>query len=185
MTGSGANEHPYLQRADLLVGTELVTMLESEALPAGGVDPDRFWQGLSELIHDLSPRNAELLAVRTEMQAAIDGWHRDHSGGTHDAAAYRAFLEEIGYLVPAGAVFNIDTDNLDPEISSIPGPQLVVPVTNARYAINAANARWGSLYDALYGTDALGDPPLRAPMIRREATGSSPGYVASSTRSPR
>ncbi len=154
---------PYVPRAELLVGAELVAVIESEALPAAGVDPDQFWQGLSTLIHDLEPRNAELLAVRSEMQSAIDRWHRDRAGQAHDAAAYRAFLEEIGYLVAPGPAFSIDTADLDPEISSIPGPQLVVPVTNARYAINAANARWGSLYDALYGTDALGDPPPPGP----------------------
>jgi malate synthase len=160
MNASAADHTPYLQREDLLVGTDLVTMLESEALPAAGVDPARFWTGLSALIHDFTPRNVELLARRAELQAAIDGWHRQRAGQPHDPTAYRAFLEEIGYLVPAGPAFSIDTADLDPEISSIPGPQLVVPVTNARYAVNAANARWGSLYDALYGTDALGD---RAP----------------------
>ncbi|MGZ4679404.1 MAG: malate synthase G, partial [Ilumatobacteraceae bacterium] len=156
-------DSPYVPRAELLVGAELVAMLESEALPASGVDPAQFWQGLAALIHDFAPRNAELLAVRAELQAAIDRWHRQHVGQPHDAAAYRAFLEEIGYLVPTGPAFSIDTDNLDPEISTIPGPQLVVPVTNARYAVNAANARWGSLYDALYGTDALGDHPSPGP----------------------
>ncbi|MGZ7023178.1 MAG: malate synthase G [Ilumatobacteraceae bacterium] len=156
-------DSPYVPRAELLVGPELVTMLESEALPASGVEPDHFWQGLAALIHDFAPRNAELLAVRAELQTAIDRWHRQHVGQPHDAAAYRAFLEDIGYLVPSGPEFSIDTDNLDPEISTIPGPQLVVPVTNARYAVNAANARWGSLYDALYGTDALGDHPPPGP----------------------
>ena len=156
-------DSPYVPRAELLVGAELVAVLESEALPASGVDPDHFWQGLSSLIHDLSPRNAELLAVRAELQTAIDRWHHHHVGQQHDPVAYRSFLEEIGYLVPAGPAFSIDTDNLDPEISTIPGPQLVVPVTNARYAVNAANARWGSLYDALYGTDALGDTPPPGP----------------------
>ena len=135
----------------------------SEALPAAGVDPEQFWRGLSGMIRDFAPRNAELLAVRAEMQSAIDRWHRDRTGQANDAAAYRAFLEDIGYLVPNGPAFSIDTDNLDPEISSVPGPQLVVPVTNARYAVNAANARWGSLYDALYGTDALGDLPAPGP----------------------
>lgn len=160
---ASASDTPYLQRDELLVGTELVTMLESEALPAAGVDPARFWSGLSALIHDFTPPNVELLARRAELQAAIDGWHRQRSGQPHDPVAYRAFLEEIGYLVPTGPTFSIDTADLDPEISSVPGPQLVVPVTNARYAVNAANARWGSLYDALYGTDALGDHPPAGP----------------------
>ena len=153
----------YVKRAELLVGVELVAVLEREALPASGVDPDTFWAGLSELIHDLTPRNADLLAVRAALQATIDNWHRQHADQPHDADGYRAFLEDIGYLVPAGSPFHIDTDNVDPEITTIAGPQLVVPVTNARYAINAANARWGSLYDALYGTDALGEPPTPGP----------------------
>ncbi len=153
----------YIKRSDLLVGAELVEMLEFEALPAAGVDPGRFWHGLSAMIHELSPRNAELLAVRAAMQAAIDRWHRERPGRPHDAMEYRAFLEEIGYLVPVGPAFDIDTDCGDPEITTIAGPQLVVPVSNARYAINAANARWGSLYDALYGTDALGDLPTPGP----------------------
>ena len=153
----------YVERAELLVGMELVAVLEHEALPASGIGIERFWADLSELIHDLTPHNAKLLAVRAELQAAIDNWHRQHAGQPHDATAYRAFLEEIGYLVPAGPPFLIDTDHADPEIAAIAGPQLVVPVTNARYAINAANARWGSLYDALYGTDALGEPPSPGP----------------------
>ena len=146
----------YVARHDLLVGSELVAVLESEALPAVGVDPEHFWQNLSSLIHDFSPRNAELLEIRATLQAHIDRRHRERAGAPHDAREYRTLLEDIGYLVPAGPSFAISTDNVDPEISTIPGPQLVVPVTNARYALNAANARWGSLYDALYGTDALG-----------------------------
>jgi malate synthase len=147
----------YVARHDLLVGSELAAVLESEALPAVSVDPEHFWQSLSSLIHDFSPRNAELLEIRATLQAHIDRWHRERAGAPHDAREYRTFLEDIGYLVPAGPSFAISTDNVDPEISTIPGPQLVVPVTNARYALNAANARWGSLYDALYGTDALGE----------------------------
>jgi malate synthase len=154
---------PYIERSQLLVGAELVEMLESEALPATGVDAERFWRGLSALIHDLAPRNTELLATRATMQAEIDRWHRDHHDPPHDAGEYRAFLEEIGYLVPVGPPFSIDTHDVDPEFTTIAGPQLVVPITNARYAINAANARWGSLYDALYGTDALGDLPTPGP----------------------
>lgn len=147
----------YVSRHDLLIGSELAEVLESEALPASGVDPEHFWQGLSALIHDLSPRNAELLEARATLQAQIDRWHRDRAGMPHDPVEYRTFLEDIGYLVPTGPSFAIDTDGVDREITTIAGPQLVVPVTNARYAINAANARWGSLYDALYGTDALGE----------------------------
>jgi malate synthase len=149
----------YVARHDLFVGSELAAVLESEALPATGVDPEHFWRGLSSLIHEFSPRNAELLEIRATLQAHIDRWHRERAGAPHDGREYREFLEDIGYLVPAGPSFAISTDNVDPEISTIAGPQLVVPVTNARYALNAANARWGSLYDALYGTDALGEAP--------------------------
>ncbi|MEP7111783.1 MAG: malate synthase G [Ilumatobacteraceae bacterium] len=167
MTSGESSGHetaaPYLERADLFVGAELAAVLEAEALPASNVDPDRFWLGFSSLIHDLMPRNAELLAVRAELQNAIDSWHRQRAGKVHDHAEYRAFLEEIGYLVPPGPTFFIDTAHVDPEITTVAGPQLVVPITNARYALNAANARWGSLYDALYGTDALGDLPSVGP----------------------
>ncbi len=158
-----ATDDTHLERAALMVGAELVSFLEEEALPASGVDPETFWNGLSSLIHELAPRNAELLAVRASLQTAIDQWHRQHADHPHAPDQYRAVLEDIGYVLPVGAPFEIETDNVDLEIRSIAGPQLVVPVTNARYAINAANARWGSLYDALYGTDALGDPPPPGP----------------------
>ena len=161
----------YVARDDLLVGSELAAVVESEALPAARVDPEQFWRGLSSLIHDLSPRNAELLETRASLQAQIDRWHRERTGAPHDPREYRAFLEEIGYLVPAGPPFTITTDHADPEITTIAGPQLVVPVTNARYALNAANARWGSLYDALYGTDALGDIAPPGPYDPTRGTG--------------
>jgi malate synthase len=148
-----------IEKFGLQVARPLYEMLENEALPLAGVAPERFWQGLSELIHILGPKNRALLARRDELQAKIDAWHRARRGQAHDAAAYRAFLLEIGYLVPEGPDFQVETAHVDPEIASTPGPQLVVPVMNARYALNAANARWGSLYDALYGTDALGDLP--------------------------
>ena len=149
----------------LTVGAELHEFLVNEALPGSGVGPERFWEGFSRLINEFGPRNQELLEIRAEIQAAIDAWHRERraQGEGHDAQAYRAFLEELGYLVPEGPAFSIDTADVDPEIARIPGPQLVVPVTNARYALNAANARWGSLYDAVYGTDALGDLPPAGP----------------------
>ena len=134
-------------------------LIEQQALPGTGVTSEQFWRGLSALIHEEGPRNKALLARRDYLQARIDAWHRARKGTPHDAAAYQAFLAEIGYLVPEGADFSIDTTNVDPEIASTPGPQLVVPIMNARYALNAANARWGSLYDALYGTDAMGDAP--------------------------
>jgi malate synthase len=152
-----------IEVAGLAVGSELHATLVNEVVPGSAVDADTFFQGLATIIAEFGPRNAELLEVRESMQAAIDGWHRERAGQPHDAAAYRAFLEELGYLVPEGPNFSIDTDNVDPEIRSIPAPQLVVPVTNARYVLNAANARWGSLYDALYGTDALGDLPETGP----------------------
>jgi len=150
------------QRIDafgLQVAEELHAFIETEALPGTGVPAEAFWQGLSGLIHDLSPRNRALLARRDALQQTIDAWHRERRGKPHDAAAYEAFLREIGYLAPEGPAFTIATENVDPEIADIAGPQLVVPITNARYALNAANARFGSLYDALYGTDALGDAP--------------------------
>ncbi|OAN84112.1 malate synthase G [Sulfitobacter pontiacus] len=150
------------QRTDkngLQVAAELVDFIEGAALPGTGIDAGTFWAGLSELVHDLGPKNRALLQTRADMQAKIDSWHKERAGQPHDADAYTSFLREIGYLVPEGPAFEIDTKGVDPEIAQVPGPQLVVPITNARFALNAANARWGSLYDAYYGTDALGDLP--------------------------
>jgi malate synthase len=148
-----------IEKSGLKVARPLHDLLEHEVLPLTGVAPDQFWKGFSDLVHGLGPKNRALLARRDELQSSIDAWHRARRGAPLDAAAYRAFLADIGYLVPEGPDFTIDTANVDPELASIPGPQLVVPVMNARYALNAANARWGSLYDALYGTDAMGDAP--------------------------
>ncbi len=152
-----------VDRYGLNVADVLAAFAEDEALPASGIDPDRFWAGLAELVAELAPRNRALLETRAEMQAAIDRWHLDRAGQPHDHPAYRAFLEQIGYLVPEGPAFEVGTTNVDAELATTAGPQLVVPVMNARYAINAVNARWGSLYDALYGTDALGTTPPSGP----------------------
>ena len=146
----------YVDRAGLSVDSILSDFIEQSALPGTGVDATAFWSGFSALVHDLGPRNRALLDTRDSLQEQIDQWHIDHRDAPHDRLAYEAFLSEIGYLVPEGDAFKIETTNVDPEIATVPGPQLVVPITNARFALNAANARWGSLYDAFYGTDAMG-----------------------------
>ena len=133
----------------------LYEFVNQEAIPGSGVDEGEFWRGFASLVRRLAPRNAELLDRRDRLQAQIDDWHRRNPGADFDADRYRQFLVEIGYLLPEPGPFEISTDNVDAEIARIAGPQLVVPVNNARYALNAANARWGSLYDALYGTDAI------------------------------
>ncbi len=148
-----------INKAGLQVAPELARFIEGQALPGTGVDAQMFWDGLATVVADIQPRVNAALAERTRMQADIDAWHIARRGQPHDTAAYEAFLHEIGYLVPEGPAFAIETQNVDPEIAQIAGPQLVVPVMNARFALNAANARWGSFYDALYGTDALGDLP--------------------------
>lgn len=150
-----------MQRSQLNIGEALVTFTEQELLPGLAISPEQFWDALQTLINEFSEENRDLLDERQRLQSLIDNWHRQHGVGTPDS--YRAFLESIGYLVPQGEPFSITTEGIDPEIATIAGPQLVVPVTNARYAINAVNARWGSLYDALYGTDVLGDLPPDGP----------------------
>ena len=149
----------YIQVSGLSVAQELYDFIESDALDGLTVSAAQFWDGLSELAHELGPKNRDLLAQRADIQGKIDEWHIARRGQAHDAEAYQDFLKEIGYLVPEPVDFSVTTQNVDPEIAATPGPQLVVPIMNARYALNAANARWGSLYDALYGTDALGDLP--------------------------
>jgi malate synthase len=139
----------------LHVAPSLHAFIEQEALPGTAVEPGRFWEGLDALVHDLGPQNKALLAKRDALQAQIDTWHRERRGQRWDQAEYIDFLKSIGWLEPAPDAVRVATENVDPEIATIAGPQLVVPVSNARYALNAANARWGSLYDALYGTDVI------------------------------
>ncbi|TFZ01746.1 malate synthase G [Ramlibacter humi] len=139
----------------LEVATELHRFIEDKVLPGTGVEAAAFWKGFDALVHDLAPKNAALLAERDRLQAELDRWHQQHPGPIQDMKGYRAFLEQIGYLVPVPAGAKATTTNVDAELAIQAGPQLVVPILNARYALNAANARWGSLYDALYGTDAI------------------------------
>jgi malate synthase len=145
----------YVNVGDLQVANELYEFINFEALPGSQVDQDTFWAGFEKIIKDLTPKNKELLTKRDELQTKINRWHRENNDFKFDR--YKAFLEEIGYLLPEPKDFKISTEGADDEIALKAGPQLVVPVDNARYAINAANARWGSLYDALYGTDVIND----------------------------
>ena len=152
-----------LSESGLQIAAILHDFIVNEALPGTGIEPASFWRGLARLIARFAPRNRALLLRRDELQASIDGWYRERRGRAVDVTAHRAFLEEIGYLVPEGADFTVDTANVDDEVATVAGPQLVVPVSNARYALNAANARWGSLYDALYGSDAIPKEARAAP----------------------
>ena len=147
----------YEKRAGLSVAQALLDFVEREALPETGVEASRFWQGLAALVARLSTRNKELLGKRDALQSQIDAWYAARAGQPIDVPAQIALLREIGYLTAEPGPFKIDSRNVDVELSHIAGPQLVVPVTNARYVLNAANARWGSVYDALYGTDAIAE----------------------------
>ncbi len=149
----------YQQRGKLQVASVLYQFVEQELLPGSGVLATDFWAGLEQLVADFAAANQGLLQQRTSLQQQIDQWHTQHVGQEIDARAYRTFLEDIGYLLPEPADFSITTQHVDDEIAMLAGPQLVVPVMNARYALNAANARWGSLYDALYGSDVIVDDP--------------------------
>ncbi|CAN2980673.1 malate synthase G [Pseudomonas sp. PM2] len=147
----------HVQVGGLQVAKVLFDFVNNEAIPGTGITADQFWAGADKVIHDLAPKNKALLAKRDDFQARIDTWHQTHAGQAHDPVAYKAFLQDIGYLLPEAADFEASTQNVDDEIARMAGPQLVVPVMNARFALNASNARWGSLYDALYGTDAISE----------------------------
>jgi len=147
----------YTKKGKLSIATDLFEFINNELISGTKIDPEKFWKGFDKAIHELAPKNRKLLLVREEMQKQIDEWHIKRKGKEFDSKAYESFLKEIGYLVKSGPNFSIKTKNVDSEISSIPGPQLVVPVMNARYSLNAANARWGSLYNALYGTDVISE----------------------------
>ncbi|PSF05368.1 malate synthase G [Marinobacter fuscus] len=146
-----------VQVGGIQVAKNLYDFVNNEAIPGTGVDADKFWAEFDKIVNELAPRNRELLVKRDEIQEKLDTWNREHKGQKLDMAEYQAFLKQIGYLVDEPADFKISTANVDPEIATMAGPQLVVPVMNARFALNAANARWGSLYDALYGTDAISE----------------------------
>ncbi|OUR92499.1 malate synthase G [Gammaproteobacteria bacterium 42_54_T18] len=146
-----------IQKGGLQIASVLHDLVANEIIPGTGIEADAFWASLESVLNDLAPKNKALLAKRDSLQAQIDAWHQERTGQPHNFDEYKQFLSDIGYLLPEGDDFQIDTSRVDPEIATIAGPQLVVPVMNARYALNAANARWGSLYDALYGTDVISE----------------------------
>ena len=151
----------YVSQNGIQIAQELFDFVNDRALPGTGVNGTKFWQDFAALLGNFAPRNAELLAKREKLQAQIDAWHIDHKGQPIEQGEYQTFLKSIGYLVEEPKAFAITTENVDPEIATMAGPQLVVPSLNDRFVLNAANARWGSLYDAFYGTDALDAPPAK------------------------
>ena len=152
-----------ISKGHLEIEKVLYDLVADEIIPGTGIEPDRFWQGLEDILQEMMPRNQSLLAIRDDFQNKIDAWHKAQEGKPHNAAAYQAFLKEIGYLLPEGGDFEIETENVDDEVALMAGPQLVVPVMNARFALNAANARWGGLYNALYGNAGTHDTILETP----------------------
>ena len=149
----------YLDRAGLSVAEPLARFIEDQALTGTGITADAFWKGAAKIFATLAPENRALLKKRDTLQAEIDAWHKERRGKKLDAREYQDFLKRIGYLVPEPEPFKIAVDKVDDELARVAGPQLVVPILNARFLLNAANARWGSLYDALYGTDAIESAP--------------------------
>jgi malate synthase len=149
----------YSNRAGLSVAEPLARFIEEQVLPGTGIEPQPFWYGVAGIFGRFAPENEALLIKRDRLQQQIDAWHEQHHGQTIDGETYQAFLREIGYLVAEPAPFSVDPRHVDEEVALRSGPQLVVPALNARFALNAANARWGSLYDALYGTDAIPGTP--------------------------
>lgn len=165
----------------LRIDANFKRFVDEEVLPGTGVDAAAFWRNFDEIVHDLAPENRQLLAERDRIQAALDEWHRSNPGPVKDKAAYKSFLRELGYLVPQPDRVTVETTGIDSEITSQAGPQLVVPAMNARYALNAANARWGSLYDALYGSDIIPqEGRWSAATIRSAVSRLSPGFGVSS-----
>jgi malate synthase len=153
---------PYIRHGDIQVSQPLDEFIEKQVFSGTGVDADTFWQGFARILMTFAPENRALLAKRNAIQTQIDEWHVQNRSRANDPAAYRAFLGDIGYLVPEPAAFSISTVDVDDEIARMAGPQLVVPALNDRFVLNAANARWGSLYDALYGTDVVPAEPGEA-----------------------
>jgi len=147
----------YIKLGGLAIARPLFELVKNDISPSTGVDNEKFWSSFEEIVRDFQPKNSELLARRDQLQKKIDEWHQKHCDEKHDAKAYKKFLQDIGYLVDEPDDFKITTTNVDTEIAEVAGPQLVVPLDNARYVLNATNARWGSLYDAFYATNAISE----------------------------